>query len=546
MSLFLGLDSSTQGLKATAVRREDLQVFKRYAVNFDKDLPHYKTSGGMSASSNSARVTSPTLMWIEALDLILKKMQDDAFPFSEVLAVSGSGQQHGSVYWAKGSGELLGSLDGAQPLTKQLASAFARSESPIWADSSTGAQCARVEKALGRSRLAQATGSRAYERFTGMQIAKILEEEPSVYAGCERISLVSSAMCSVLLGAYAPLDTSDGSGTNLNQLQELGGRGWFVPALEAVAGDAAGLRRRLGPGLCSGHEGLGCVAPYFCKRYGFSESCLVVAWSGDNPNSLAGLGLHEPGDVAVSLGTSDTMFALMAVASPGEDGMVLRNPVDPTSFMGMLVFKNGSLSREVVLKEHCAGQWEQWEKMLANTKPGNSGAMGFYFHNPEITPTTGDKSGIFRFGSDDKELDSFPGPTEVRAVVESKVLAMKAFAQGIGLAPSEVKRIIATGGASASQGILQVLADVFGVPVFTLDQTDSASLGAAFRACHGFRCATEGFVPFSTVLAGKLQYKLAAEPSAEDAYRDALPRYLRLQKEVLAQLAGGDPKRVRS
>lgn len=27
-------------------------------------------------------------------------------------------------------------------------------------------------------------------------------------------------MCSILLGAYAPVDTSDGSGTNLNQLQE--------------------------------------------------------------------------------------------------------------------------------------------------------------------------------------------------------------------------------------------------------------------------------------------------------------------------------------
>jgi hypothetical protein len=30
--------------------------------------------------------------------------------------------------------------------------------------------------------------------------------------------------------------------------------------------------------------------------------------SGDNPCSLAGLGLQEPGDVAVSLGTSDTMY----------------------------------------------------------------------------------------------------------------------------------------------------------------------------------------------------------------------------------------------
>ncbi|CAK8990607.1 Xylulose kinase (Xylulokinase) [Durusdinium trenchii] len=164
----------------------------------------------MSASSTSSRKTSPVLMWVEALDMILTQMKADQFPFHEVLAISGSGQQHGSVYWAANAGRLLGELDPAKALAPQLATAFARSESPIWADSSTGAQCLRVEKAVGRERLAKATGARAYERFTGMQIAKIIEEEPSVYEACERISLVSSAMCSILLGAYAPVDTSDG------------------------------------------------------------------------------------------------------------------------------------------------------------------------------------------------------------------------------------------------------------------------------------------------------------------------------------------------
>ena len=33
----------------------------------------------------------------------------------------------------------------------------------------------------------------------------------------------------------------------------------------------------------------------------------------------------------------------------------------------MLVFKNGSLSRERVLKEACGGQWDTWAKMLAGS-----------------------------------------------------------------------------------------------------------------------------------------------------------------------------------
>ena len=61
-------------------------------------------------------------------------------------------------------------------------------------------------------RVAELTGSRAYERFTGNQIAKIASSSPDAYRETERISLISSLMCSVLLGDYAPIDFSDGCG----------------------------------------------------------------------------------------------------------------------------------------------------------------------------------------------------------------------------------------------------------------------------------------------------------------------------------------------
>lgn len=228
------------------------------------------------------------------------------------------------------------------------------------------------------------------------------------------------------------------------------------------------------------------MAPYFVARHGFRDGCLVVAWSGDNPCSLAGLGLTL-GDVAVSLGTSDTIFAVMERPQPGEDGMVLRNPVEPSSYMGMLVFKNGALSREAVRREHCNGDWSTWERMLSETPPGNGGAVGFYFHSPEITPSTGERQGVFRY-QHTEPVERFEAATEVRAVVESKFLAMRGFARQIGV--DHVKRIVATGGASENKGILQVLSDVFGVKVYTLQQSDSASLGAAIRALHGYRSAS--------------------------------------------------------
>ena len=58
------------------------------------------------------------------------------------------------------------------------------------------------------------------------------------------------------------------------------------------------------------------------------------------------------------------------------------------------------------------------------------------------------------------------------------------------------------------------MADVFGVNVYTLEQSDSASLGAAFRAGHGYKCSsTDSFVLFAEVLGKSLSYTQAASPA---------------------------------
>lgn len=44
----------------------------------------------------------------------------------------------------------------------------------------------------------------------------------------------------------------------------------------------------------------GHISSYLVDRYGFSPDCKVIAFTGDNPASLAGLCLQE-GDVAVCI-----------------------------------------------------------------------------------------------------------------------------------------------------------------------------------------------------------------------------------------------------
>lgn len=75
----------------------NLNIVGSELVRFDSDLPHYKTKDGVYRDpSINGRIVSPTLMWVEALDLILSKLSDSNFDLRKIAAVSGSGQQHGT------------------------------------------------------------------------------------------------------------------------------------------------------------------------------------------------------------------------------------------------------------------------------------------------------------------------------------------------------------------------------------------------------------------------------------------------------------------
>uniref|UniRef100_A0A453CCT0 Carbohydrate kinase FGGY C-terminal domain-containing protein n=1 Tax=Aegilops tauschii subsp. strangulata TaxID=200361 RepID=A0A453CCT0_AEGTS len=229
----------------------------------------------------------------------------------------------------------------------------------------------------------------------------------------------------------------------------------------------------------------------FCsERFQFTSNCLVVQWSGDNPNSLAGLTLSNPGDLAISLGTSDTVFGVTDVPEPSLDGNILPNPVDPSTYMVMLCYKNGSLTREDIRDRYAEKSWDVFNNLLEQTDPLNGGKLGFYYKEHEILPPL--PVGFHRYIVDtltsgplaetkERQKDEFDPPSEVRALIEGQFMSMRGHAERCGL-PVPPKRIIATGGASSNQAILKTLASVFGCPVYTVQRPDSASLGAALRA----------------------------------------------------------------
>ena len=469
--LFLGLDSSTQSLSGIVIDLDSRRVVYTASLNFDQTLPHYKTHNGtLRSGDDPLTIHSPPLLWVEALDALFVKMKADGVALGELLAIASSGQQHGSVYLNRHAAATLKNLNPNRALKDNLTRCFARETAPIWMDTSTSSECVEIRRALGGVKpTAQATGSDTFERFTGPQIRKFYKQAPDQYAQTTAIALVSSFITSILAGQLAPIDHGDGAGMNLMDIHK---RAWHAGALKATAPD---LRKKLPPLAESWHV-IGKISPYFSKKYGVHPAALVLVGSGDNPCSLVGLGLLEEGKIAISLGTSYTYFGLMKHCRTDDrgEGHVFGAPTG--DYMTLICFKNGSLARERI-RDMYSLDWNSFNRHLETSKPGNGGALMLPWFETEIVPRV-NRPGLRRIRLDDHDVAA-----NCRGIVEAQMLAMRLHSGWMKVTP---RKILATGGGSVNQPVLQIMADVMNCPVARIEIAKSAALGAALRAAHGY------------------------------------------------------------
>ena len=87
------------------------RVVYEKSLNFDRALPQYQTQNGVLPNADPLVKHSPPLMWTAALDLIFAEMKKDGVALDQILAISGSGQQHGSVYLNDRAAGVLAKLN---------------------------------------------------------------------------------------------------------------------------------------------------------------------------------------------------------------------------------------------------------------------------------------------------------------------------------------------------------------------------------------------------------------------------------------------------
>ncbi len=528
----LGLEFSTQSAKMIVLDLNEKSVVYTGKFEFDENFPKYGTKGGVLSSDRlGLRHTSPYLM-LEALDFVFDKLKKDGVDLAAVGVIKLDGMQHCTVYTDTTFSNRLKSLSNAKNLLEALKDSISRKTSPIWEDRSTEKEAGAITKALETSgSISNITGNKAELRFPASQILRWAKESPLEYKNTENIQLLSAFLTSILTGKIAPVDTGDGWGSNLNNL-DIKKPGWskevikVMDMLLAKEGIKDSVGGKIG-GISHYDEPVGKINPYFINKYGVGRDAVILAGTGDNPATLLGCGGH----IVISLGSSYTVNGLMKLIKPSINGEYNIFGYTKGTAMALTCYTNGSklhdtFVRRYILKSENGSltkeAFDSYMKKFGDQKISGNEKLMLPYLLDESVPVK--KAGIIRdgFTEDDAEAN-------IRSLHISQVLSLKLHSSHL----SDVKSICVVGGGSKNHILRQTIADIFKAEIFSIKNSDfAAPLG----------CAISGA---KTLL--KISYEKAAEffvqraegtssaPIAENTpiYEKLLKKYEDLEKRSI-------------
>ncbi len=441
--LFLGIDISTTGAKALLIDAAGVVV---------------------SSCSTALALSTPRLLWSEQdprdwwegiAASIRRALLEAGVTGEAVTAIGMTGQMHGLVLLDE-QGDVL------RPAI-------------LWNDQRTGPQCDEIRHRLGRERLIQITGNDALTGFTAPKILWVAQNEPEVYARVRQILLPKDYIRYKLTGKYA-LDRAGGAGTLLFDLKA---RTWSPEVLAALEIPAAWL-----PETYEGPAVTGQVSAAAAAETGLKAGTPVVAGGGDQAAQAVGVGAVQPGIIALTLGTSGVVFATTEsplIEPEGRLHAFCHAVPGRWHFMGVMLSAAGSLQwyRDTLAPgtgfDDLVGEAE-------GVPPGSEGLLFLPYLTGERTPHPDPLARGAWVGLTVRHTR----PHLTRAVLEGVAFGIKdsfTLIQGAGLGAITQVRI--SGGGARSVLWRQIMADVLGVELVTVNTTEGAAFGAALLAAVG-------------------------------------------------------------
>jgi xylulokinase len=443
MKLFLGLDVSTTGAKALLIN-EYGDVVSSATAPLTLSAPHPLWSE-----------QDPRDWWIGISISIRQALEQAGVLGSTVTAIGLTGQMHGLVLLDE-QGEVL------RPAI-------------LWNDQRTSAQCDEMRSRLGKQRLIQITGNDALTGFTAPKILWVQQNEPEIYARVRHILLPKDYIRYQLTGEYA-MDKADGSGTILFDLKT---RNWSPEVLSALEIPANWL-----PPTFEGPEVTGCVSALAAAETGLVQGTPVVGGSGDCAAQAVGVGAVQPGIIALTLGTSGVVFASTEAPLVEPEGRLhafCHAVPGRWHFMGVMLSAAGSLQwyRDTLAP---GISFDTLVNEAGDIKAGSDGLLFLPYLTGERTPYPDPLVRAAWIGLTVRHTRAHM----TRAVLEGVAFGIKdSFRLILQAGLGSIEQVRISGGGAKSKLWRQIMADVLGVELVTVNTSEGAAFGAALLAGVG-------------------------------------------------------------
>ncbi len=235
----------------------------------------------------------------------------------------------------------------------------------------------------------------------------------------------------------------------------------------------------------------------------------LSAGTGDNMGAALGLGLAG-GDVAVSIGTSGTAFAVTPRPAADPAGLVSGFADATGRFLPLACTLNASRVLDVtarLLGVDAAGLSD----LALKAPPGASGVVLLPYLDGERTPNRPRANGVLRGLTTANATPENLARAAVEAVLCSLADAIDCL-RPCGIAP---RRVLLTGGAAKSEAVRMIAPAIFGLPVVVPSPAEYVALGAARQAAW----ALSGLAaPPEWTAAPASVYEAAAAPEVRAQY----------------------------
>ncbi|MCQ8186107.1 xylulokinase [Parvularcula maris] len=436
--MFLGIDIGTSGVKAVIVN-EDADVIEQAQAGLSVSRPRPQWSE-----------QDPADWWRAANEAVLSLSADRR---GKVEAIGLSGQMHGAT--------LLGADD------EVLRPAI------LWNDGRSAPQCEALLQRQPRAH--EITGNLIFPGFTAPKLLWVAENEPDIFERTERVLLPKDYIRLLMTGS-AVSEMSDASGTSWLDVAD---RSWSDEMLEAT-----GLRRSHMPELVEGDEVSGRLLPHVARDWGMGE-VVVAGGGGDNAAGAVGVGVTNPGDAFLSLGTSGVIFVAGSSFAPNpQSGVHAFCHALPNAWHEMTVMLSAASCVDWAAK--LTGMGDAGSLIAAAEKRGSlEGPLLFLpYLSGERTPHNDPLARGVLFGLDHDTDAAALG----QAVLEGVAMA---FADGLDcLAESErVKALTVIGGGARSSYWGRILSAALGRPLLYRRDAD---VGPAYGAARLAQIAAGG------------------------------------------------------